>query len=259
MRGHGGAGRHPPKGIQKMDKKEKTSSKARASAGKTVSARRDGGQKPPSPKQRRTAAEVLRLLKNRYPAPETHLTHHNPWELLTATVLAAQCTDERVNTVTPALFARWPGPEAMAKAEPEEVEEYVRPTGFYHNKAKNLVGAARRVMDAYGGSVPDRMEDLITLPGVARKTANVVLWGAFGINAGLAVDTHVGRIAYRLGLTASHDPVRAERDLMLVFPREEWGNVNHRMVWFGRHVCKARGPLCGECEMAGFCEKNGMD
>ncbi|MCL1940011.1 MAG: endonuclease III [Desulfovibrionaceae bacterium] len=204
------------------------------------------------------AAKVLALLAERYPHPETHLAHKTPWELLAATVLAAQCTDERVNTVTPALFARWPGPAAMAKAEPEEVEVYIRSTGFFRNKARNLVGAARRIVEEYGGEVPRRMEALISLPGVARKTANVVLFGAYGINEGIAVDTHVGRISYRLGLTAAQDPVRAERDLVALFPRAEWGNLNHRLVWFGRQVCTARNPSCAVCEMAEFCPKNGV-
>lgn len=172
-----------------------------------------------------------------------------------ATVLAAQCTDERVNTVTPRLFERWPGPAELAVASLHEVEEVVRPTGFFHNKAKNLIGAAAKIMAEYGGKVPHTLRELVTLPGVARKTANVVLWGAFGINEGLAVDTHVRRISYRLGLTTRTDPVAVEQDLLPLFPREEWGNVNHRMVWFGRHVCDARKPRCKECEMAGFCPK----
>lgn len=216
------------------------------------------GRRLPPAKRRAAAARALRLLALRYPHPETHLTHRNPWELLTATVLAAQCTDERVNTVTPRLFARWPGPAELADADPAEVEACVRPTGFYRNKARNLMAAARRIVDVYGGKVPDRMEDLLTLGGVARKTANVVLFGAFGINEGLAVDTHVGRIAWRMGLTDTRDPVKAERQLMELFPREEWGDVNHRLVWFGRHVCDARKPLCDQCEMAGFCARNGM-
>ena len=216
------------------------------------------GRRLPPAKRRAAAAQVVRLLALRYPHPETHLTHKSPWELLTATVLAAQCTDERVNTVTPGLFVRWPGPAELAGADLAEVEACIRPTGFYHNKAKNLIAAARRIVDVYGGNVPDRMEDLITLGGVARKTANVVLFGAFGINEGIAVDTHVGRIAWRMGLTDTRDPVKAERQLMELFPREEWGNVNHRLVWFGRHVCDARKPLCGGCEMADFCAKNGI-
>jgi len=208
--------------------------------------------------KKKLADTVLALLERRYPRPATHLIHKTPWELLAATMLAAQCTDARVNSVTPALFARWPDPAAFASATPEEVEPYVRPTGFFRNKARHLVGAAARIMDVYGGEVPRRMEDLVSLPGVARKTANVVLFGAYGINDGIAVDTHVGRIAFRLGLTAARDPLRAERDLVALFPRAEWGNLNHRLVWFGRQVCTARSPACSLCEMAEFCPKNGV-
>lgn len=199
------------------------------------------------------ADNVLQLLAERYPQPATHLIAEDAWELLVATVLAAQCTDARVNLVTPELFRRWPTPAALCTATQEELESVIRSTGFYHNKAANLLGAARRVVEEFGGEVPKTLAELITLPGVARKTANVVLWGAFGLNEGLAVDTHVGRIALRLGLTAHKDPVRAERDLMEIFPREEWGNVNHRLVWFGRHVCDARKPQCDDCEMGAFC------
>ena len=198
---------------------------------------------------------VLEALQQRYPHPRTHLDAQNAWELLVATVLAAQCTDARVNTVTPELFRRWPTPAALAEAPIEELEAVIRPTGFYHSKAKNLLGAARRVRDIFDGQIPKSIEDLITIPGVARKTANVVLFGAFGINEGLAVDTHVKRIAYRLGLTDETDPVPIERDLMKLFPREEWGDVNHRMVWFGREVCDARKPLCESCEMRPFCPR----
>ena len=202
-----------------------------------------------------TARQVLEALQLRYPHPRTHLDAQNAWELLVATVLAAQCTDARVNTVTPELFRRWPTPAALAEAPIEELEAVIRPTGFYHSKAKNLLGAARRVRDIFDGQIPKSIEDLITIPGVARKTANVVLFGAFGINEGLAVDTHVKRIAYRLGLTDETDPVPIERDLMKLFPREEWGDVNHRMVWFGREVCDARKPLCDTCEMRPFCPR----
>ena len=199
--------------------------------------------------------QVLAALQQRYPHPRTHLDAQNAWELLVATVLAAQCTDARVNTVTPELFRRWPTPAALAEAPIEELEGVIRPTGFYHSKAKNLLGAARRVCEVFDGQIPQNIEDLITIPGVARKTANVVLFGAFGINEGLAVDTHVKRIAYRLGLTDETDPVPIERDLMKLFPREEWGDVNHRMVWFGREVCDARKPLCDTCEMRPFCPR----
>lgn len=211
------------------------------------------------PVLKKRAARVLSLLRKRYPSPQTHLAARDAWELLAATMLAAQCTDERVNMVTPALFARWPGPAAMAVADPAGVEVRIRSTGFYRNKAKNLVGAAKLIMEQFNGEVPRTLAELVTLPGVARKTANVVLFGAFGINEGLAVDTHVGRIAYRLGLASGHDPIVTERELMPLFPREEWGNLNHRLVWFGRHVCRARSPQCCSCEMAGFCEKEGVE
>lgn len=199
------------------------------------------------------AQKILTALQARYPRPETHLTARNAWELLVATVLAAQCTDARVNTITPELFRRWPGPAELACATQEELEEVIHSAGFYHSKARNLLGAARRVRDHFDGQVPRALEHLVSLPGVARKTANVVLWGGYGINEGLAVDTHVKRIAFRLGLTTHTDPVDVERDLMELFPREEWGGVNHRMVWFGRHVCMARKPRCAECEMGDFC------
>ena len=204
------------------------------------------------------ATHVQRRLMERYPHPETHLEAHGAWELTVATVLAAQCTDKRVNMVTPGLFARWPDPAALAKADILELEEVIRSTGFYHNKAKNLIAAARRVTEVFGGQVPRTMEELVTLPGVARKTANVVLWGAYGINEGLAVDTHVGRISYRLGLTASKDPVKVEKDLMKLFPKAEWGNVNHRMVWFGRDVCDARKPACDVCDLEDVCPRAGL-
>ncbi|HJD96313.1 endonuclease III [Mailhella massiliensis] len=204
------------------------------------------------------ALAVLELLKKRYPVPETMLVHENPWELLVATVLAAQCTDARVNTITPELFRRWPGPAELSTAAQEELETVIRPTGFYHNKAKNLLGAAKRVTEVFGGQVPRTIAELITIPGVARKTANVVLWGGFGINEGLAVDTHVKRLSFRLGFTEHTDPVRIEKDLMLLFPREEWGDVNHRLVWFGRDVCDARKPACSVCELFSLCPRCGV-
>lgn len=204
------------------------------------------------------AMAVLARLKKRYPEPETMLDHKNPWELLVATVLAAQCTDARVNTITPELFRRWPDPAALARAPQEELEDVIHAAGFYHSKAKNLIGAAKRVVEAYGGEVPHTLEELVTLPGVARKTANVVLWGGFGINEGLAVDTHVKRLSFRLGLTKNTDPVKIEQDLIKIFPREEWGDVNHRLVWFGRDVCDARRPACSECELYDLCPRKGV-
>ena len=216
------------------------------------------GMKKTEKERTERAAAVLTLLKKRYPEPETMLNHTSPWELLVATVLAAQCTDARVNTITPELFRRWPDPAALTAATQEELEEVIRPTGFYHNKAKNLLGAARRVTEVFGGQVPQTIEELITIPGVARKTANVVLWGGFGLNQGLAVDTHVKRLSFRLGLTEHTEPVKIEKDLMQLFPREEWGDVNHRLVWFGRDVCDARKPACDRCELAALCPRCGV-
>ena len=204
------------------------------------------------------AARIWKLLELRYPAPKSHLVYKNAWELMVATVLAAQCTDARVNTITPEFFRRWPGPAELQHATQEEVEEVIHSAGFYHSKAKNLLGAAKRVMEVHGGEVPHTLEELVHVPGVARKTANVVLWGAFGINEGLAVDTHVKRISFRLGLTTYTDPVHIERDLMEIFPRPTWGDVNHRLVWFGRDVCDARRPDCHHCELAEICPHIGV-
>lgn len=204
-----------------------------------------------SPEER--AKRVLDLLGKRYPEPAQHLAAETPWEILVATVLAAQCTDARVNKVTPELFQRWPNPAALAEASQEDVESVIKSTGFFHNKAKHLRETALRIRDVYHGNVPNTMKDLITLSGVARKTANVVLWMGFGINEGLAVDTHVKRIAFRLGLTEHKEPKEVEQDLLRLFPREEWGGINQRMVWFGREVCTARSPHCQECEMKEFC------
>ncbi|MBR4741946.1 MAG: endonuclease III, partial [Desulfovibrio sp.] len=171
------------------------------------------------------------------------------------TILSAQCTDARVNQVTPSVFERWPGPIELANAEQAGLEEVIHAVGFYHNKAKNLIACAQRIKNDFGGCVPKTLAELVTLPGVARKTANVVLWGAFHINEGLAVDTHVKRIAYRLGLSDEKEPNRVEQDLMLLFPKEEWGNINHKMVWFGRDVCMARTPKCSVCVLTKCCAK----
>ncbi|MBO4369377.1 MAG: endonuclease III [Desulfovibrio sp.] len=204
------------------------------------------------------AQRVLTCLQTLYPQPKTNLEADTPWQLLVATILSAQCTDKRVNQQTPILFARWQGPEDMAQASLPELECIIKPCGFYHNKAKNILATAKRIVSVYHGEVPHTLSELMTLPGVARKTANVVLFGAFGRNEGLAVDTHVKRISFRLGLTLSHDPLRIEQDLMRVFPQEEWGNVNHRMVWFGRDVCTARSPHCSTCPLTAFCPRNGV-
>ncbi|MDR2050224.1 MAG: endonuclease III [Deltaproteobacteria bacterium] len=199
------------------------------------------------------AGRVLAELERLYPRAVPHLEHNSPWELLVATVLSAQCTDARVNQVTPGLFRRLPSPLAFAEADQEELEELIRSTGFYRNKARHLIAAARKLVENFNGEVPRNMADLLTLDGVARKTANIVLSGAFGLNEGLAVDTHVARISARLGLTSSSSPQAIERDLLPLFPRPEWGRVNHRMVSFGRDICKARSPRCRICPLADIC------
>ncbi len=201
------------------------------------------------------AALVQAALAKKYPVPETHLIAANPWQLLVAVILSAQCTDARVNIVTPTLFQCWPDAKSLAMAEIVQVEKVIHSTGFYRNKAKNIVASAQIITKNFNGKVPRTLAELITLPGVARKTANVVLWSSFGINEGIAIDTHVGRIVYRLGLTKSTDVIQVEKDLMGLFPNDQWGLLNHRLVWFGRHVCDAKKPLCEQCEMQEFCPK----
>lgn len=208
-------------------------------------------------KKKDRALEVYSRLKRRYPEPEPALDWANAWELLVATVLAAQCTDDRVNQVTPTFFRRWPDIASLAKAETGEIEEVIRSTGFFRNKAKNLKAAAQRIMTHYNGEVPQTMKELVTLGGVARKTANIVLSNAFGVHEGIAVDTHVKRLTFRMGLTKHTDPVKIERDLMPLYPQEHWGEINHFLVYFGREVCKARKPLCGECELNDICPQKG--
>jgi len=201
---------------------------------------------------------VARLLAGRWPEARCELHHRTPWELLVATILSAQCTDERVNRVTPELFRRWPGPRELAAAPLEAIEEVVRPTGFYRNKARALKGLAARLVAEHGGEVPRTVEELVRLPGIGRKTANVVLGEAFGIPAGIAVDTHVRRVARRLGLTDATDPDRIEAELEAALPREEWPAFSMRTILHGRYVCTARRPRCGECDLEPVCPKVGV-
>ena len=207
---------------------------------------------------RARAKAVLAALEELYPAKAQHLNAASPWQLLVATVLAAQCTDARVNLVTPELFRRWPDAAALTGASQAELETVIHSTGFYRVKAKNLLAAAALVTHEHNNTVPGSLEALIRLPGVARKTANCVLSSAFGKNEGLAVDTHVKRIAFRLGLSAHADPEQVEQDLMLLFPRASWGMVNNRMVSFGRDVCVARKPRCSQCPLDALCPANGV-
>jgi endonuclease-3 len=209
---------------------------------------------PRAPRIRKPpVGRLLAALKSAYPDAECALRHGDAFQLLAATILSAQCTDARVNMVTPELFRRWPTPAALAEASQGEVEGVVRSTGFFRNKAKSLRGMAAALRDRHGSAVPRTMEELTALPGAARKTANVVLGTAFGIAEGVVVDTHVGRIARRLGLTRHDDPVKVERDLMAALPREEWTMFSHRLIHHGRRVCTARSPKCGECPVAAMC------
>jgi endonuclease-3 len=193
-----------------------------------------------------------------YPDAHCELDHRNAFELLCATILSAQCTDARVNQVTPALFARYPDAAALAVAEPADVEALVRSTGFFRAKARALVGMAQALVAEHGGEVPASLEALVPLPGVGRKTANVILGNAFGINAGIVVDTHVQRLARRLGLTREPDPVRIERALMPLFPQAGWALLSHLLIWHGRRVCLARTPACDRCLLADVCPSAGV-
>jgi endonuclease-3 len=202
---------------------------------------------------RRHAAVVLERLNATYPDAKCSLDFSNPFQLLIATILSAQSTDARVNMVTPELFARFPTPEHFAIAPIEEIEAMIRSTGFYHNKAKSIQGASRMIVEEFGGNVPSTMPELLRLPGVARKTANVVLGNAFGIVEGVVVDTHVGRISRRLGFTANEDPVKVEADLMALLPQASWLDFVHQVIWHGRAVCVAKKPLCMTCGLAPEC------
>ncbi|USR91377.1 endonuclease III [Phormidium yuhuli AB48] len=199
------------------------------------------------------ASEVLNRLTRLYPDATCSLTYESPVQLLVATILSAQCTDERVNKVTPALFARYPDVAALAGANLGELEQLIRSTGFYRNKAKNIRGACQMMMERFDGQVPQTMDALTQLPGVARKTANVVLAHGFGINAGVTVDTHVKRLSRRLGLTVEDNPVKVERELMPLLPKADWENWSIRLIYHGRAVCKARKPDCGGCVLADLC------
>jgi endonuclease-3 len=199
------------------------------------------------------ATEIRERMAARYPTVTTALDHRSAWELLVATILSAQSTDEVVNRVTPELFRRYPTVADLASADREELEVAIHATGFFRNKARAIQGAASHLLEHHGGEVPATIDELVELPGVGRKTANVVLGTFFSRNEGVVVDTHVGRLARRLGLTANLDPVKVERDLMALVPVEEWTSFSHRLIWFGREVCTAKDPRCDRCELADLC------
>jgi endonuclease III len=208
----------------------------------------------------RTAAQrqarvhkILKRLDEMYPNVTCALTHHTPWELLVSTILSAQCTDKRVNAVTPGLFAKYPAIQDFAAVRPEVLAEDIRSTGFFNNKAKSIVGAAKKILNDFAGSVPRSIDEMLTIPGAARKTANVVLGTAYGIASGIVVDTHVQRIARRLDLTKQDDPVKIERDLIKIIPKEKWILFSHQLIHHGRSLCYARKPRCAECRLEPVC------
>jgi len=203
-------------------------------------------------RQARVAA-ILKGLDEMYPDATCALIHSSPWELLVATILSAQCTDKRVNEVTPGLFKKYPTPRDFAAVRPEVLADDIRSTGFFNNKAKSIVGAAKKIVNQFGGKVPQTLEELVTVPGAARKTANVVLGTAFGIASGIVVDTHVHRVARRLDLTKHDDPVKIERDLMKIIPKERWILFSHQIIHHGRALCAARKPKCAECRLNALC------
>jgi endonuclease-3 len=205
------------------------------------------------------AARVVRRLKADYPAATCALENETPFELLVATILSAQCTDERVNMVTPELFRRWPTAAEMARAPIKQLEKAIQSTGFFRNKAKNIKAASQAIMERHDGQVPRDMEAMVALPGVGRKTANVVLGTAFGMATGIVVDTHVTRLSRRLGLTRHTDPAKIEQDLIEIVPKGEWIDFAHRMIHHGRQICTARKPKCPLCSMNSFCPKIGVE
>ncbi len=214
----------------------------------------------PSPRRKCVPpAELLLRLRQLYPDPRCELDYETPLQLLVATILSAQCTDVRVNMVTPGLFRRWATAEALLEAPQQELEKVIHSTGFFRNKAKNIRGACERIVTVFGGQVPDTMDELLTLPGVARKTANVVLGNAFGKAEGIAVDTHVTRLSRLLGLTRHAEPTKIERDLMAVFPRSEWNAASHLLILHGRRVCAARRPACDRCTLNDLCPSAFLD
>jgi endonuclease III len=197
--------------------------------------------------------EILRRLDQMYPDVTCALTHNSPWELLVSTILSAQCTDKRVNEVTPGLFKKYPTIQDFAKVRPEVLAEDIRSTGFFNNKAKSITGAAKKVLADFGGKIPRTLDEMLTIPGAARKTSNVVLGTAYGIASGVVVDTHVQRVSRRLDLTKQSDPVKIERDLIKIIPQEKWILFSHQIIHHGRALCQARKPRCAECKLDPVC------
>ncbi|HEY2647472.1 MAG TPA: endonuclease III [Candidatus Acidoferrales bacterium] len=233
---------------------KKQKSKTRKTSPKTAKSRRpSAGNAKPIPTNPRRVREILQKLDEAYPNVTCALEHQTAFHLLIATILSAQCTDERVNQVTKSLFAKYRTPRDFAIANPSELEKEIRPTGFFRNKTKSIMGASKKIVEEFGGEVPRTLDELLTLPGVARKTANVVLGTAFGIAVGVVVDTHVIRLSNRLELSNNSDPKKIEQDLMAVIPPEKWILFSHQLIWHGRKVCQARKPRCAECTLEDLC------
>jgi endonuclease-3 len=216
-------------------------------------AKHPGKPKGYKPRDKARVTAILEKLHEAYPKVVCALHHDSAWQLVVATILSAQCTDVRVNLVTPALFLRFPTPQSLAKADPSEVEEMIRTTGFFRNKTKSILGAAKKVSEDFGGKVPDTMDELLTLPGVARKTANVVLGSWFGKNEGVVVDTHVFRLSHRLDLAEGNNPGKVEQELMKIVPRDHWTAFSHELIHHGRQICIARKPRCADCTLEPLC------
>lgn len=241
---------------KKASRTKGTKTKKQTASSRTASSGNCSGESPAELKKR--ARRIVRALAKAYPAAKCALHHNSPYQLLVATILSAQCTDERVNMVTPAFFKKYPDFAALAAARQSDVEKLIQSTGFFRNKAKSLIGMAKAVMDKYDGKLPTDIDDMVKLPGVGRKTANVVLGTAFGIPTGIVVDTHVKRIVYLLGLTKSKNPDIIERELMELIPKKEWIDFSHRLIHHGRKICIARRPRCTECPLLKDCCRVGL-
>jgi endonuclease-3 len=229
---------------------KKKSAPAKPKTAKAVKSAKAGRAAGTDPKR---VAAILEKLDEAYPNATCELKHENAFQLLIATILSAQCTDVRVNQVTETLFKKYPDPKAFAYAAPNELEQEIRPTGFFRNKTKSVMGASKAILEKFSGQVPRTMEEILTLPGVARKTGNVVLGTAYGIASGVVVDTHVLRLSNRLDLSRNEDPKKVEQDLMKIIPQEKWIQFSHQLIWHGRRVCHARKPKCIECNMESLC------
>ena len=233
---------------------------ARRLGERAMPSKRKTTKRSPAPKPAREYTSPARLQKiftaldKLFPAAQCALRHENAFQLLVATILSAQCTDVRVNQVTPELFRKYPTPQDFAALRQEVLEQDIRSTGFFRNKAKSIIGAAKMIVDDFGGQVPKTMDEMLALPGVARKTANVVLGTAYGIPTGVVVDTHVFRIVGRLKLSKQKTPEKVEQDLLILVPQERWISFGHQMIWFGRKICQARKPLCTECPLEAICD-----